>query len=296
MTEQQAIPFRSSHGLLKVDSRSRSWNEITVRYLEKHTRSGKAWADMSSDLSTVIVLLDQRGGYCEARLKLDRPTSRSRYDAGFAVWIPANETLWCYSDNARLVRDVRLTFDVKQLASVLGEDLDYSRLRTPIPVLYDSRVTRCAALLAEACVDPVGDDPLYGEGLTTALLAALWSASGAESPKKRSGGLAPWQLRRTIEYLEADSSQDVSLLTLAELSGLSQSQFARAFRDSTGVPPYQWVLQTRIRRAQKLLDKGSGSIADVAIEVGFADQSHFTKAFKRLTGSTPKHWQRDRKN
>ena len=94
MDEQKEIPFRYAHGLLKVDCASKSWNDIQVRYFEKYPGPGKAYADMSSERSTLVVCLEQRGGHCEARLDLKVPTERKRYDAGFAVWVPANRTVW----------------------------------------------------------------------------------------------------------------------------------------------------------------------------------------------------------
>jgi|SRR5581483_7541575 len=68
MDEQKEIPFRYAHGLLKVDCASKSWNDIQVRYFEKYPGPGKAYADMSFERSTLVVCLEQRGGYCEARL------------------------------------------------------------------------------------------------------------------------------------------------------------------------------------------------------------------------------------
>ena len=294
MDQNQGIPFRTSHGLLKVDCASQTWNGIRVRYFEKYPGPGKAWADMSSDLSALVICLDQRGGYCEARLKLDKATDRSRYDAGFSVWVPANRTVWGYSERAYLVRDLRLIFDAAQFVPVLGEDINLSRVQTPIPITYDARVTQCAELLSEACLDPRSASRLYGESLTTALLAAFWSNPDMTPRKRRSGGLSPWQLRLTIEYLEENFTRDVSLQDLADLSKLSQSQFARAFKASTGLPPRQWVLQARVQRSQEMLAKADEPVASIAAGVGFADQSHFTKAFRRATGITPKRWQRDR--
>jgi hypothetical protein len=73
MDEQKEIPFRYAHGLLKVDCASKSWNDIQVRYFEKYPGPGKAYADMSSERSTLVVCLEQRGGHCEARLNLNVP-------------------------------------------------------------------------------------------------------------------------------------------------------------------------------------------------------------------------------
>src|ERR1700744_1680706 len=135
--QEAQMTFRDAHGLLKVDCASRVWNGVQVRYFEKYPGPGKAFADMSSDLNTLAICLEQKGGHCEARLHLDTPTERNRYDAGFAVWVPANRTVWGFSEKARLVRDVRLSFDSAQLVNILGHDLDERRLQTPVPITYD---------------------------------------------------------------------------------------------------------------------------------------------------------------
>jgi hypothetical protein len=112
------------------------WNGIDVHYFEKYPGPVRAYADMSSDLNTLAVSLEQKGGHCEARLDLNTATERNRYDAGFAVWVPSNRTVWGFSERARLVRDVRLTFDSARLRDILSDDLDERRLQTPVPIRY----------------------------------------------------------------------------------------------------------------------------------------------------------------
>jgi AraC family transcriptional regulator len=94
--------------------------------------------------------------------------------------------------------------------------------------------------------------------------------------------------------MQAHLTEDISLAEVVKIAKLSQSQFARAFRDSTGMPPYQYILQARIQRAQQMLEIANFSISEVTTSVGLADQSHFTKAFLRFVGATPKRWRQDR--
>jgi AraC family transcriptional regulator len=124
-----------------------------------------------------------------------------------------------------------------------------------------------------------------------ALMAALLASHEASNRAVKSG-LARWQLRRVLEFLEAHLTEDIGLDELAQLIGLSQSQFARAFKVSTGLPPYQWWLHNSISCALFTRLNGSDSLADIAIQNGFADQSHFTKTFRRVTGTTPANWKR----
>ena len=217
---------------------------------------------------------------------MNRPTPRYRYDAGHTVFVPADKSIWGYSDSIKSTRDLRLHVDLDTLPTVLGEDLNRSKATAPVLMLYDERVTSCAALLAEECISTLPENRMFGESLTMALMAALF-ASHEASNRALDNGLARWQLRRVLEFLEAHLAEDINLDELAQLVGLSQSQFARAFKVSTGLPPYQWCVRNRVKRAQEMPLKGSDSLTDIAIQNGFADQSHFTKTFRRVTGATP---------
>ena len=285
-------PFesRSPHGVRRIESQSRKWNGITVRNVVLHLFPGRVWHDLCSHETTVSILLDQTGGFCEPRLNLNRPIPRFRFDSGYANFIPADLSVWGYSEGIRTVRELRMTFAPKLLESILGDELEPAKLDKPFLMLYDSQVTQCATLLADECQASIVGSRLFGESLTTALTAALFASRKAAPQWKQ--GLSRWQLRQAMDYLEANLTQDISLEEMARLSGLSQSQFARLFRVSTGMPPYKWFLHARIKRAQELLLRGKDSISAIAMQMGFADQSHFTKTFRRATGTTPKDWQR----
>ena len=293
MREPQPFEFRSPHGVRKIESQSRNWNGITVRNLVHYLDPGRVWHDISSCETTVAIVLGQLGGYCEARLNLNRPSAGSRFAAGHATFVPADLTVWGYSDGIRSVRELRMSFAPRLLGPILGDELDSAKIDRPVLMLYDDKITRCAALLADECQEPLSGSRLYGESLTTALTAALFTSRKAST--QRAQGLSRWQLRRAMDYLEAHRMQDISLEEMAKLVGLSESQFARSFKISTGMPPYKWSVDARIKRAQELLLLGKESISAIAIQTGFADQSHFTKKFRRATGATPKDWQRKRR-
>ncbi|WP_200867382.1 helix-turn-helix domain-containing protein [Leptolyngbya sp. Heron Island J] len=102
------------------------------------------------------------------------------------------------------------------------------------------------------------------------------------------GGLSRYQLRRTIDYIRTHLDQDIKLADLAELLGMSQYYFCRLFRQSMGVPPYKYIIQQRVEQAKWLLRQPQKiSIAAIALECGFANQSALNKHFRNLTGTTP---------
>jgi AraC-like DNA-binding protein len=88
------------------------------------------------------------------------------------------------------------------------------------------------------------------------------------------------------EYLRANLRRNVRLNELANLTGLSKAHVIRSFHRLVGMPPYEWLLQLRIEEARNCLQKGV-PIAELATELGFADQSHFHRRFKLITDMTP---------
>ncbi|MCC8935687.1 helix-turn-helix transcriptional regulator [Bradyrhizobium sp. Arg68] len=107
------------------------------------------------------------------------------------------------------------------------------------------------------------------------------------------GGLAAWQVKRAEDTLAANLEGDVSLADLANDCGLSASHFSRAFRQSTGLSPHQWLQRRRIEQAKKLLSDRKLSLSEIAISCGFSDQSHFTRVFANLVGISPGAWRRN---
>src|ERR1700740_1699603 len=168
MSQSQPFEFRSAHGIRKVDSYTRSWNGITARTIVHYPDLGRAWHDLSSHETTVATVLGQVGGYCEPRLNLNRPTQRSRFDAGHTTFVPADMTVWGYTDGLRSVRELRVSFAPQVPESILGDDLARAKTDTPFLLLYDDKVARCAELLAAECQEPSSGDRLYCESLTTA--------------------------------------------------------------------------------------------------------------------------------
>lgn len=287
---------QTANGFERIDTVTHTWAEVDVHHDEKYPGPGETWTDLCSAATTAIIRLEQRGGICEPRFHLNEPAARSRHDVGFFNWIPPDRKIWCHSDNARFLRDLRLTFDIASVPSIVGDGYDCSKLYEPRLVVYDSRVTRCAHLLAEACTTRLSNQRVYAESITTALLAALLDAIGKRAEEKHVGALAIWQLRIAKEYLADNYSNEICLGTLAERTGLSRSRLTRGFKAATGMAPYAWMMQVRVQRAQDLLSRNGQPIADIALQLGFADQSHFTKTFKRLAGVTPREWQQAHKS
>jgi AraC-like DNA-binding protein len=94
------------------------------------------------------------------------------------------------------------------------------------------------------------------------------------------GGLSPKTLRRVQDHIAANLGQKITN------EALSPSHFARAFKDSQSVAPHRYILECRVKRTQELLATDL-SLSEIAVEVGFSDQSHLTRWFREIVGVTP---------
>lgn len=94
------------------------------------------------------------------------------------------------------------------------------------------------------------------------------------------------------EMLIANIDGDLSIAAIADACNLSRSHFTRAFRDTTGQTPHQWLVAQRLERARALLRDSALPLAEVATTCGFADQSHFTRVFSQALGVSPGIWRR----
>ena len=104
----------------------------------------------------------------------------------------------------------------------------------------------------------------------------------------RRGGLAGWQLRRVIDYMQEHIREDMTLGALATLTGLSRAHFFRAFRQSLGRSPGQFLAEIRMQHAKMLLDTTTLRVDEVASALGFVHARHFSSAFTRRVGVSPR--------
>jgi AraC family transcriptional regulator len=120
------------------------------------------------------------------------------------------------------------------------------------------------------------------------------TASTSVSTEQPRGGLCPWQVRKVICHIEAHLDRTIRNEDLAALVRLNPSHFGRAFRNSFGEPPHEYVIRRRVERAQGLMLSTDASLSEIALDCGLADQSHLTRLFRRIVGESPRVWRRAR--
>jgi AraC family transcriptional regulator len=109
--------------------------------------------------------------------------------------------------------------------------------------------------------------------------AASESVSGKESRR--------WEIRRALELLNDSYTEQFDLDQFSKVVGLSKYYLEKVFKKSIGMSPYQYVIQLRVEKAKQLLSSSPKSVIEIAMDLGFFDQSHFTNAFRHFTGTSP---------
>jgi AraC-like DNA-binding protein len=115
----------------------------------------------------------------------------------------------------------------------------------------------------------------------------------AEAPRK---GLAPWQVRRVLAYIDAKLDTSLKNKDLAAIAHLSLFHFNVAFRNSVGDSPHEYIIRRRMERAQGLMLSTEKPLSEIAAECGLADQAHLTRLFHSIVGQSPAAWRRARAN
>ena len=150
------------------------------------------------------------------------------------------------------------------------------------PVLATPGLRERVSALHEALACP--DDSLDAETRLAFVVEGIRAGLGRPvEHRDRAGGDQAEGLRA---ILDAHLAEPITLAAAAATLGDSPTGLARAFARTFGVPPHAYVLGRRLDAARERI-LGGAAIADVAAELGFADQAHLTRRFRQWFGTTP---------
>jgi|HubBroStandDraft_6_1064221.scaffolds.fasta_scaffold21388_3 AraC family transcriptional regulator len=162
------------------------------------------------------------------------------------------------------------------------------RLRLPNPGFSDHVITNLLDIIDFAFENPERSSPLLVDEVSILLMSHLIHNYSDISPiARRRGGLASWQERIAKDILFDRIGDPPTADELGHACGVSARHFIRAFRQSTGHTPHQWLMQERALKAQNLLEHSDKTLAEISAICGYANQSHFCRAFLRYFGKSP---------
>lgn len=237
--------------------------------------------------------LREIGGRIEARYKPSKPLADCYRGNDHLSLIERGGEAYGYTPFIRGFRCVAIHFDDTLLGEACGTasgaDHFHSRL-----MFENKPIWAMADRLALACVTPRIGQRLYCESLV-GMLAVELARLGTTAPLLGcKGGLAPFRLRRILDYIEDHLGDNIAITELAAMAEVSLPHFMRAFRTSTGEAPLRFIMQRRVTRATRLLLETNTPLIKIAHDCGFADRSHMTTCFRRIAGNTPARIRRER--
>ncbi len=191
------------------------------------------------------------------------------------------------------MQTLRLQLNHELLSRTAQEvaDVDPARLALVAHTgLHDPLLTQICLALWRELEQQAPSGKLYAQTAAQMIAVHLLRhySSTEVCVQERSQRLTRRQVQGVTDFILAHLSQDISLEALAQQIGFSPYHFARLFRQTTGESPHQFILRQRTEKARHLLKMTDMSLAHIALESGFANQSHFTRIFKHRLGLTPR--------
>ncbi len=165
-----------------------------------------------------------------------------------------------------------------------------------IEVLTDIQSERLSYLgrtMFREAIQPGFASSLFAEAIGMAIALEIARYEGAlHLNEGRRGGLAPWQIRRLESYVHDHLSDELTLLELARLLGISVRHLSRTVRQTRGVSVHQWIAECRLSEARRLLVDTALPVHEIAQRAAFRSATAFSTAFRAASGFTPGEFRR----
>ncbi|MCJ8207869.1 AraC family transcriptional regulator [Pseudomonas sp. RGM2987] len=95
------------------------------------------------------------------------------------------------------------------------------------------------------------------------------------------------RMRLLDELIDTGLNGPLGVSTMAQLLGLSEGYFMRAFKNATGKSPHSYLIDRRLAKARALMRDSNAGLSEIALACGFNSQAHMTTAFKQRLGISP---------
>lgn len=253
-----------------------------------HTQTGPNSIEFTAPSHMALVLLTPQ---LEREVTLNS-SRKSVFSApvGTVEIIPATADLFARWKTAK--ENLLIALAPDRLSTLAGLEFDMEDFEFQIPKtgFVDEKALLLARMIKDEFEKGKPFNGLYFDSLITVFSTYLlrsYSSTRDRTAQRQRGGLSAKAWRNVEDYIRANLSEELTVERLAFIAGLSPSHFLRAFRQTSGLPPHQYVLGLRIELAERLAVETDMPLGIVAKLAGFSHHSHMTSAMRRHKGTTP---------
>ena len=166
---------------------------------------------------------------------------------------------------------------------------DHLGVKKPVEIVQsfaikDERISHILLTMHHELLNGFQSGRLFGECIGLSFATAVltkYSAAPARTGQYK-GGLPQHKVRQVAEFIDVNLASALSLSDMADQLDMGPCHFARAFKESVGASPHQYVLRRRVERALQLLKDTHPSLTEMSRELGFSSLGHFTTVFHRF--------------
>jgi AraC family transcriptional regulator len=266
-----------------VSSHQKGWNRIYFEYLYQPAHQTPEHCHKQHVLSIMTTCHP-----FQIERKLDNSFHRSwiENNGGFLVPAYMPHQTWMHGD----AEYIALCLEPEFINRAAGELINTDTLEIiPQNDLHDPLIHSIGLTLKAELESSETSNRLYIEAAANLLALHLLQKYSTQklTIRKYPDGLSNSQLRQTLEYINDNLAEDLSIEAIASTIGMSMGHFSRLFKQSTGLAPWQYVIQRRLELAKKLLTMPQLSLSSISTHLGFEHQGQFTTFFRKHMGITP---------
>lgn len=209
---------------------------------------------------------------------------------------PKTSSYWNFSGNPLVLHLSIPCRHFRDLTGIDGPELQALLIEAARFPIYDQLLSQLTSRMWASLETRTDNMPAFGfHALGTILSLVLQNAADARharltAPCAPAQPLAPWRLRRAMNYMSERIDERPMLSELANFVELSPDHFSRCFTATTGLTPHQWQTNLRIEEAKRQLRDTNASMTEIAHSLGFSSSAHFSTRFRQKVGLSPREW------
>ncbi len=290
MSVQVSSPRRKRSAIDKDEfetlfsSRGTKWSGLTVE------KARQLSADSPHDVEATEPLVGYVQPSIEVKWAARGARHRCTFRPGVSVFLNKHYPLYELTATTQEFDAIFVRLERPKIAELLHDDVRLPKVDFLDHVIMndDQAIGMIGAMYAEARAgSPAGG--LLAQSISLALLAHVYDRyDRANAARRFESRLSPRQDEIISRYVRENIGSDLSVTELADLLQLSPAYFCKAFAKTRGVTPHRFVLNERISIAmEKLRQPSAPVLAQLAADLGFANQAHFSNVFRKIVGCSP---------